>query len=189
MGAVIVRPDVKGAALEMLVRKRWLGGAGCSFVNTLSRTCALTTSVRCLKRVYRKGNRRGASFIEFMLLLPILLLVLAGVVDFARAYFELQMMANAATEGTRMAVYARGIGGISEASVTTRVKSFFRDGENTTVQITPGLSAPLPTTGTIVQVTVSRPFDYLLLDIFNMFGGAGALVPETLTYSAAGTIL
>lgn len=125
--------------------------------------------------------------VELMLVLPILMLVLAGIVDFARAYFELQMMANAASEGTRMAVYARGPGGVTEAGITTRVTSFFQGGGSTTVQITPSL--PTVDRGDIIQVTVNRTFDYLLLDIFNMFGTGGTLVPETLTYSASGTML
>ncbi|MGB8382597.1 MAG: TadE family protein, partial [Dermatophilaceae bacterium] len=54
----------------------------------------------------RVGQRRerGAAAIEFALLLPVFLLVIAGIVDFGRAFFTQIELTNAAREGARAAV-------------------------------------------------------------------------------------
>jgi len=43
----------------------------------------------------------GQSMVEFALILPILLLMVLGVVDFGRAFFTYEALANAAREGAR----------------------------------------------------------------------------------------
>src|SRR6478752_6450005 len=49
-------------------------------------------------------TERGASAVEFAIVLPVLFLVVAGIVDFGRAYFGQIELANAAREGVRAAV-------------------------------------------------------------------------------------
>ena len=87
----------------------------------------------------KSRGSRGAAALEFALVLPILLLVLGGIVDFARAYMELQMMTNAASEGARMAIISTDPS-VDDASVTALVKSFFPDPENADVTISPSIA-------------------------------------------------
>lgn len=47
---------------------------------------------------------RGASAVEFAIILPVLFLVLGGVVDFGRYFFFQIQLANAAREGARVAI-------------------------------------------------------------------------------------
>lgn len=47
---------------------------------------------------------RGANLVEMALLVPLLLLILAGVADLGRAYFTYITMINAAREGARWGV-------------------------------------------------------------------------------------
>jgi Flp pilus assembly protein TadG len=62
----------------------------------------------------------GAEVIELALVLPILLLVLAGIVDFGFLFQRFEVVTNAAREGARVAV----LPGYSQADVQARVQSY-----------------------------------------------------------------
>jgi len=51
-----------------------------------------------------KNNRRGQAMVEFALVLPILLLLLCGIIDFGWLYYNQITLNNAAREGARYAV-------------------------------------------------------------------------------------
>ena len=135
------------------------------------------------------GGRRGAAAIEFALVLPILVFILGGIVDFARAFFELQTMVNAASEGARMAIVSSD-SSVDEDSVRLRVRAFFPDdpGSTTvTVNCSGTCSTPMGDPDDLVSITVSRPFVQLFLGIFNLpqFFGISQL-PNSLSYTASG---
>jgi Flp pilus assembly pilin Flp len=50
-----------------------------------------------------RRDERGAAVVEFALVLPILMLVLFAIVDFARAYYTINTLAAAVREGARFA--------------------------------------------------------------------------------------
>ena len=52
----------------------------------------------------RVRSQAGAELVEFALVLPILLLVFAGIVDFGLLLQRQQVVTNAAREGARLAV-------------------------------------------------------------------------------------
>lgn len=139
------------------------------------------------------GGRRGAAAIEFALVLPILVFVLGGIVDFSRAFFELQTMVNAASEAARMAIVSSDTN-VTPIAVQDRVKAFFPGdwpaGASVGVtSCTPsgacgaGLGGP----GDLVSVQVTRPFVQLFLGVFNLpqFFGISQL-PNSLSYTASG---
>ncbi len=49
------------------------------------------------------GDRRGAAVVEFALVFPILMLLVFAIIDFARAYYTVNVLASAAREGARFA--------------------------------------------------------------------------------------
>lgn len=49
-------------------------------------------------------NNRGQALVEFALLLPVLLLIIGGMIDFGLVYHEQLVMTAAAREGARVAV-------------------------------------------------------------------------------------
>lgn len=51
----------------------------------------------------RRKSERGANLLEMAIVTPILLLLLAGVVDLGRAFYSYVVIANAAREGARVA--------------------------------------------------------------------------------------
>ena len=52
----------------------------------------------------RKRNERGASLVEFALLLPVLVLILFGIIDFGSLYNNYQSVRQGARDGMRQAV-------------------------------------------------------------------------------------
>ena len=79
------------------------------------RRCLRTTSanVSC----HDDARRRGTAFVETALVVPILLMVLLGIVEFSRAFMVAQLLTNAAREGCRQAV----LQGTSTADVETLI--------------------------------------------------------------------
>lgn len=61
---------------------------------------------------------RGAQIVEFAIVVPILLLLVIGIIDFGRAYFSWVIITNGAREGARVAA----VGG-DQTAVQDRVTS------------------------------------------------------------------
>ena len=51
-----------------------------------------------------KRNDSGAAAVEFALILPVLILLIGGIVDFGRAMYTEVMLTNASREGARTAI-------------------------------------------------------------------------------------
>jgi len=62
-----------------------------------------------LRSFYR--NKRGQALIEFAFILPFLLVIVGGIVDFGLAFFIGQVIENAAREGARAGAVVRPVGG------------------------------------------------------------------------------
>jgi Flp pilus assembly protein TadG len=117
----------------------------------------------------------GAELVEFALVLPLLLLVLGGIVDFGILLQRQQVVTNAAREGARLAAV-----GYSDADVVARVTTFVNEGTND-----PGAGARLSPAPAIVteelqpglwvrRVTVTLQERFLVLGPFvSIAGGAG----------------
>lgn len=101
-----------------------------------------------IKRSGSKGNR-GQSLVETALILPIILLILLGLLEFGRIMSGWMIITHASREGARLA----SLGG-SNSQITTRVKavSTTLTLTNMTVAISPSSNR---NTGTMVTVNVS----------------------------------
>ena len=51
-------------------------------------------------------TRRGQALVEFALILPILMILLMGIIEFGRAWNVKQVLTDASREGARLAVVA-----------------------------------------------------------------------------------
>jgi Flp pilus assembly protein TadG len=72
-----------------------------------------------------KREERGAALVEFALALPLLLVVLAGIVDFGFAFQRYEVITNAAREGARLAT----LPGYQDATlVENRVRQYVQQG-------------------------------------------------------------
>ena len=129
--------------------------------------------VKQLRRRFRSES--GAELIEFALVLPILLLVFAGIVDFALMFQRYLTISNAAREGARIAV----LPGYGTTDVQNRVRDYVREGigdataSPTTVLTQVSIDPPGPTPAfPAVQVTVTMAHTYLFLGpVSGMLGG------------------
>ena len=55
-------------------------------------------------RYRRRRGRRGAAIVEFAVVLPLLMLILFGILEYGYLFFVQQTLTNAAREGCRIAV-------------------------------------------------------------------------------------
>ena len=62
----------------------------------------------------RRGRRRGAALLEFALVLPVLVLVLLGIIDFGLLNRETLVVSNAAREGARAAALGETSSGVRD---------------------------------------------------------------------------
>jgi hypothetical protein len=128
-------------------------------------------------------GQSGASAIEFALVLPVLLLLLFGIVEFGVLFFDKAMITNASREGARLGVVYRGPPGCvgaacytSEQEITTRVNQYLGiSGGSSSLLIsfdgssTPGTSVSDPDgygTGLRRSVEVTYNYGWLLLPNF-----------------------
>lgn len=109
---------------------------------------------------------RGASAVEFAIILPLLFLVLGGVVDFGRYFFFQIQLANAAREGARVAiVYPVNTAdptssASASASITSRAVAAI--GAVPSATVTPVAICTSGVTG-YASVAVSAPFTWSVL--------------------------
>ena len=125
----------------------------------------------------RDPRDRGSVAVEFALLLPILLLLIFGVVDFGRAIDAQITLTQAAREGARLAAL-----GQSNSTVVTRAQAAATGLSPVTVSVTSmcpvnagvGVDA-------VVQTSYSFSFITPVGAIAALFGGAGYGSSLTLT--------
>jgi Flp pilus assembly protein TadG len=127
--------------------------------------------------------------IELALVLPILLLVFAGIIDFGLILQRFLTISNAAREGARIAV----LPGYGQADVQDRVTQYIHEGtgDNTlapTVVLTPTSVDPAGPTPAFpaAQVTVTLTHSYLVLGAVSGLVNGGSF--STITLSARSTM-
>ena len=102
-------------------------------------------------------DERGAELVEFALVLPLLLLVMLGIMDFGFLFQRYEVVTAAAREGARVAI----LPGYATADVTARVNAYLTAG---------GLTDP-------ATVTVAAP------QTLNVGGQCITVRPVTVTYN------
>lgn len=107
-----------------------------------------------LRRLAR--SERGAAVVEFAVVLPVLLILITGIIDFGRMYAVAASLAAAAHDGARMgAALADPRDAAQVAAVRARVVGLFQPMGGD--PLTPaGVAVALDPTGTWVTVTVSN---------------------------------
>lgn len=129
------------------------------------------------KRFGKKGER-GQSMVEFVLVLPIFLLLVFGIVDFGMGFHAWLTVTNSAREGARL-----GAVRASNADIVTRVHNTADtlDAANMTVTVTNAQGNP----GESVVVDVD--YDYTLITPLDNILGivSGGSVGPTITLSSS----
>lgn len=139
------------------------------------------------------GDDRGSEILELAFALPLLLLVMAGIIDFGFMFEQYEVVTNAAREGARMAVLS-GYSGCTSTSTPSaastdlyhRVDAYLTSSglTNTPTNISCG-----PVTGTtstlgLVQVQVTYPTSLPFVGSFAALVGGGSIGTVNLTATA-----
>jgi len=117
-------------------------------------------------------QEKGAALVETAFVLPIMLLVCVGILEFGRAYQTWQVVTNAAREGARVAILPE----YPDTSVTARVRTYLKNGglpasivddtTKTKVLIT-ATTIPVDAAGTVTasaaRIVVEYPFEFMVL--------------------------
>jgi Flp pilus assembly protein TadG len=119
-------------------------------------------------------GRRGQALVEFALILPLLLLLVFGIIEFARAWNQYQVLTDAAREAARTAVIDNAtmtqdsvLGVVQDALTRARM-----DYSSATVTLT-GWRAGR---GTLAQVEIAYPFTFTWLRPFIAWSDAAAAI-------------
>jgi Flp pilus assembly protein TadG len=121
----------------------------------------------------RVDNERGASAIEFAIVLPVLLLILFGIIEFSLLMFDKAVLTNASREGARAGIVYRSPTRMSAPEITAVVNGYCQNhlisfGSTTpvpAVDINPEDPSGIASGETLI-VTVSYTYDFLLLPSF-----------------------
>jgi Flp pilus assembly protein TadG len=120
-----------------------------------------------ITRQKMSSDERGAALVELALTLPLLLVVIAGIVDFGFVFQRYEVVTNAAREGARIAVLP---GGYSDTIIKNRVRDYVQKGLSLSAT---QLDANLPDT----DITVT----YADLDVDTGGGSTAAIPTATVT--------
>lgn len=146
---------------------------------------------RALWRRARRHGESGQALAEIAIALPLLLLMLIGIWEFARAYQIQQVVVNAAREGAREVVLPTGTGGSTGtiATATATVNNYLASGaiSGATVTITPA-DESAHETGTAITVDVSVPYSFALIGPLIELATGNSGGPGDITLSSRATM-
>ena len=112
------------------------------------------------------GSERGAELVEFALMLPLLLLLIGGIADFAFLFHSMEVTTNAAREGARLGTLP-GYDVNEWQPVKDRVTEYLEAGGLKGTHLTEVTNVTIPV-GTMttqgVEVRVTYTYDYWLIE-------------------------
>lgn len=143
---------------------------------------------RLLARRAAEHGESGQALAEIAIALPLLLLMLIGIWEFARAYQIQQVVVNAAREGARTVVLPDAGADIDSATVI--VNNYLSAGRvnGATVSITADGPSGTETTGESMTVTVSVPYSFNLIGPVIRLATGNNGGPGDITLSSSATM-
>ena len=138
-----------------------------------------------LRQLLRRGRgQEGAAAVEFAIVLPILMLILAGLFDFGWLFYWQHSVTNASRAGARYAVQAKYVNGIStpynDAEIQAMVTTNYGDDLGVTVDRTGGTNSGAPR-----SVTVTKTMQWFFLSFLQ---GLGVNLPTTINNKTTMTV-
>ncbi|MGD8321691.1 MAG: TadE/TadG family type IV pilus assembly protein [Gemmatimonadota bacterium] len=128
-----------------------------------------------------QDKRAGQALVEFALVVPLLLILILGVVEFGRAWNVYQVMTDAAREAARSAAVDNPL--ITEDSIRAVVRNALtRAGVDPTDAVT-DLTGVTGARGTPATVSIRYPYDFVFLRPFMGWADTEGLVTLKTTFS------
>ena len=100
-------------------------------------------------------SQKGQSLVEFALVLPLLVLLLFGIIDFGRIFHAYLTLDHAGREAARIASIGKNDTDVRQAAVDDAVSIGLTEGR---VDVSP---TGTRTSGTKVSITITYPIDFL----------------------------
>ena len=119
-------------------------------------------------------NKKGQSLVEFALVLPLILLILMGIVEFGLMFNSYLTINNASREGARLA----SVGG-TDVEVETRVETVSTTLNLANIDVTVNPAQGFRDRGDPCTVTVDYTYDLITPIISNILGNSIVLSSET----------
>jgi len=113
-------------------------------------------------RVQKKlRSESGASAVEFALLLPVLMMILFGIIEFGLALYRQSILTNASREGARLGI-VQSVPAITNGQINAAIDNYLTPagippGDVSRIIVAGGI------TGTPVQVTLTLPYTFSVL--------------------------
>ncbi len=143
-------------------------------------------------RCIRRSSRTGTTIVEAAFVLPLLLLLLLGAIEYGWLFFNVQQITNAARQGARVAALPDVTAAQAQAVIMELLQRNGLDSHSPTVEVGPdpeGIVVPGYPTRAAVRVRITVPTAGLR--IVNMNAFAAGLEPEaigaTVTMAKEGT--
>ncbi|MFZ3171746.1 MAG: TadE family protein [Carboxydocellales bacterium] len=119
-----------------------------------------------LKLPFKKvGGERGQAMVEMALVLPVLILLIFGIVEFGRVFNAYLIVTNAAREGARA-----GVVGVSDSIIHQTVESAAPTLNNLLLNVTITPSSTYRTRGSALTTEVEYPVKIYAPVISNIIG-------------------
>ena len=112
---------------------------------------------------FRRLAEQGQALVEFALILPVMLLLVVGILEFARAWNLHQVMTDAAREGARRAVLANPVMDQDSvyAAMWRQLADFGYDPAYADMDITPADS--FKKSGANITIVLSLPYKFFVI--------------------------
>jgi len=121
-----------------------------------------------VKRLGKINNQNGAALVEFAIVLPVLLMLIFGMIEFSILLYDKAMITNASREGARAGIVYSFPTPVTTAAITQTVNNSLQ----TNLISLGGASVPTITAGQCtgsgapLTVTVTYPYNFLVLPNF-----------------------
>ena len=113
-------------------------------------------------RLHKKlQSESGASAVEFALLLPVLMMILFGIIEFGLALYRQAILTNASREGARLGI-VQSIPAITTGQIDAVIDTYLTSAGIPPGNVTRNIVAG-GGTGTPVTVTLTLPYTYSVL--------------------------
>ena len=125
-----------------------------------------------MKRFRKINNQNGAAMVEFAIVLPVLLLLIFGMLEFSIMLYDKAMLTNASREGTRLGILFRPApipATVYTVDIPTTVNSYLQNNLISLGGASPwntSVSGTCTAAGVPITVTVTYPYTFLVLPGF-----------------------
>lgn len=122
-----------------------------------------------MKRLGKINNQNGAAMVEFAIVLPLLLILIFGMIEFSIMLYDKAMLTNATREGARLGILYNSPDRITEQQITDTIDVYLQNnlislgGASTWETTVPGTCTAA---GAPLTVTVTYPYRFLVLPNF-----------------------